>query len=76
MRYLYPGELKHQIFEFGRAYRWKKDLSPEAFSEEFIMAQLAIDRSRIPAAALARGVAVTKEVIPEERFARISAPAS
>ncbi len=68
MKYLYPGELKHQIFEFARAYTWRKKPSMRSFSEDFIVAQLEVDRQMIPSGTLRKVMEVTREVIPQERF--------
>ena len=68
MNYLYPGELKHQIFEFARAYRWNGKMSPRSFSEDFIVAQLAVERSRIPNGTLRKVIEVATEVVPSDRF--------
>ncbi|MBX2818172.1 MAG: hypothetical protein KTR29_00785 [Rhodothermaceae bacterium] len=70
MNYLYPGELKHQIFEFARSYRWKDNMSPKSFSEDFIVAQLAVERSRIPSGTLRKVIEVATEVVPSYRFQR------
>ena len=70
MKYLYPGELKHQIFEFARSYRWKQNLSKRSFSEDFLVAQLAVDKKSIPNGALRKVMEVASEVIPQDRFIR------
>lgn len=70
MNYLYPGELKHQIFEFARRYRWKEKICPKAFSEDFIVAQLSVDRSHIRPGTLRTVMQVATEVVPSDRFNR------
>ena len=69
MKYLYPGELKHQIFEFAREYGWKKKPCKLVFSEEFIMSELRVDQHSISPIALEIVLKVVDEIVPECNFA-------
>ena len=68
MKYLYPGELKHQIFEFARSYRWNGKKSRKSFSEDFIVSQSVFERDRIPSGTLRKVIEVASEVVPADRF--------
>ena len=68
MKYLYPSELKHQIFDFARSYRWREKTSKRVFSEDFIVSQLSVDRRRIPQGTLQKVMEVASEIVPSDRF--------